>query len=70
MKNRIPRNFNTITARQLLNTSGGVSGDIWTITRDKEKAGYHGKNTRTNKEYFIFYSHMRIKELYEIISIV
>lgn len=66
--NRIPRNFNRITARQEAETNAGKPGDIWHITRNN--SGYLGLNTNTGEYFYIFASHLRIKEQWTIQEII
>ena len=65
--NRIPRQFNRIVAKQLQETSGGKSGDIWHVYRNLN--GLLGLNTRTGKYFYMFASHLRMREFYEFVSV-
>ena len=68
MNNRIPHKFNRITVKQNIDTSGGVTGDVWTVYRN-EWRDLIGINTRTQKKYCLFLSHLRNAELYSVLNI-
>ena len=68
MSNKIPRNFNCITGKMLINTNVNKINDIVYIT--KNEYGYSALNTRTNKYACPFVSMLRNSELFEIINII
>lgn len=59
--NRIPRNFKKITF--LKNT-----GEVFEVIKD-EWNQYIGTDIKTGKQYSMFISTLRIKEIYNILSI-
>jgi len=65
--NRIPRKFNCIIARMLVDTSMDKSNDIIHVT--KNDRGYLAFNTRTEKYATPFVSMLRNGKVIEIISI-
>lgn len=65
--NRIPRNFNRITAKMLIDTSESKPGDIIRIYKNLD--GYLGYNPRTNRHFYIFASMIRNSEIVEIQNI-
>lgn len=66
--NKIPRNFNCIIGKMLINTNMDKTNDILHIYKD-DYNGYLALNTRTNKYGCCFASMIRNKELFEIIEI-
>jgi len=67
--NRIPRQFNRITAKIKVDTSQDKTGDILHIFKNNVSTGYLALNTRTGKYAYMFVSMLRNKELTEILSI-
>ena len=65
--NRIPRKFNRIVMKSLIDTSAGKAGDIYHIYKNDN--GYCGLNTRTGKYYYMFVSMLRNKDISEILEI-
>ena len=69
MKNNvIPRKFNRIIAKQLKETSGGIPGNIWIVTKDIYNR-YIGYNTATGKHWALFVSHLRMPEFFEFLAV-
>ena len=67
-RNRIPRNFNRIKAKILIETSASKPGDVFHFF--KIIGGYLGLNTATGLYYQIFPSMIRDKSVSEIIEII
>lgn len=65
--NIIPRNFNCITGRILIDTNLDKAGDVLHVY--KNDCGYLALNTRTGKYEYIFASMLRNAELFEKINI-
>ena len=65
--NVIPNKFSCIKAIQLSDTNAGKINDIWHIY--KNDFGLLGLNKRTGKYFYIFRSHLRIKEQWQILNI-
>lgn len=68
MSNRIPRNFNCIIGKILINTSMDKINDILHIYKN-DNGGYLALNTRTNKYAYCFGNMIRNAELFELIKI-
>lgn len=68
--NRIPRNFNKITAKILIDTSANKSGEVFYIYPKNGNGGYTGFNTATGLSYHIFPAMLRNKAITEIIEII
>lgn len=66
--NRIPRVFNCIVGKMLVETSASKPGDILHVF--KNDSGYLALNTRTGKYAYIFVSMLRNKEVFELIEIL
>lgn len=66
--NRIPRIFNCITGKMLINTNVSEIGDIVKVYKDT--SGYHVLNTRTNKRVWGNLSILRNPELFEMQNVV
>jgi hypothetical protein len=65
---KIPRKFNRITGKMLINTSMDKIGDILHIT--KNDYGYLSLNTKTQKYAYCFVGMIRNKEIFELMEIV
>lgn len=66
-KNRIPRKFNSITGKVLIETNMNKPGDI--IHVYKNDCGYIAYNERTGKYFYIFVSMLRNAEIFELMEI-
>lgn len=66
--NRIPRNFNRIEGKMLINTNVSKPGDILHITKNLN--GYLGYNTRTGKHCYIFASMIRNDSIFKITAVI
>lgn len=66
--NRIPRNFNRIKAKILIETSANKPGEIFHVYL--KIGGYTGLNTATGLYYHIFPSMLRDKAITEIIEVI
>lgn len=66
-KNRIPRKFNRIIGKMLIDTNVSKAGDVIQIRKDEN--GYLGLNTRTQKKASFFVSLLRNGEVFELISV-
>jgi hypothetical protein len=69
MSNKIPRNFNCITGKMLIETNMNIINDVVKIYKD-EYNRYLSLNVRTNKYASPFISMLRNSELFEIIKII
>ena len=69
MKNRIPRKFNVIKGKMLINTNVSKTNDLVEVTKD-EYNRYIILNIRTGKTASPFVDMLRNKEVFEIIEIV
>lgn len=68
MKNNIiPRKFNRITGKMLIDTNMDKSGD--TVHIYKNDNGYLALNMRTGKYAYCFVSMLRDKEIFELIEV-
>lgn len=67
MNNKIPRKFNRIVGRMLINTNVDKTNDIVHI--QKTERGYLAFNTRTQKYAVPFISMLRNGEVFELVSI-
>jgi hypothetical protein len=67
MNNKIPRKFNRIVGRMLINTNLDKANDILHI--QKTERGYLAFNTRTQKHASPFISMLRNGELFELMSV-
>ena len=67
MNNRIPRKFNHIIGKMLINTNMDKINDIVHITKDDY--GYHSLNTRTQEYACCFVSMLRNAEIFQLIEI-
>lgn len=65
--NRIPRVFNCIVGKMLVETSASKPRDILHVF--KNDSGYLALNTRTGKYAYVFVSMLRNKEVFELIEI-
>jgi 2-C-methyl-D-erythritol 4-phosphate cytidylyltransferase len=70
MNNEIPRKFNRITGKMLINTSMDQIGDTLHITKNDISTGYLALNTRTQKYAYCFPSMIRNKDIFELIEII
>ena len=68
MSNKIPRKFNCIIGKMLIETSADKINDIVQIHKD-DYQGYLALNTRTNKYGCIPVSMLRTSEIFKIIEI-
>lgn len=66
-RNRIPRKFNQIIGKTLINTNMDQIGDIFHIY--KNDFGYLALNLRTGKYAYMFGNFIRNAEIFEIIEI-
>ena len=66
--NRIPRKFNRITAKFLIDTNKSKVGDVYHIF--KNDFGYLGLNLRTQEYSYVFVSMLRNKDVLEILEII
>lgn len=66
--NRIPRQFNRITARQLIDLSSGKKGDLYHIYRND--AGLTALNVNTGKYYNLPFATARNINVFEFIETV
>lgn len=69
MKNRIPRKFDVIRGKMLINTNVSKANDLVEVTKD-EYNRYIMLNIRTGKTASPFVDMLRNKEVFEIIEIV
>ncbi len=69
MNNRIPRKFNRITGKMLVDTSMDKKGDIIHVYKNDCGTGYLELNIRTNKYAYGFVSMLRNAELFELMTI-
>jgi len=67
MKNKIPRKFNYLTGKMLIDTNVSKANDVFHIR--KEENGYLAFNTRTQQYADIFISMLRNGEVFELISV-
>lgn len=67
MNNRIPRKFNCIVGKMLINTNLDKINDILYIY--KNDFGYSALNTRTQKYAYCFGSMLRNADIFEVIEI-
>jgi hypothetical protein len=67
MSNRIPRKFNCIKAKILIDTNVSKANDELHIY--KNDYGYLSLNKRTNEYSYMFVSMMRNDEIFEILEI-
>lgn len=65
--NKIPRKFNRIVGRMLIDTNMNKANDIFHIS--KSDNGYLAYNTRTEKYANFFVSMLRNSEVFELLSI-
>lgn len=61
--NRIPRKFNSIKGKMLIETNMSKPGDILHVYKNDH--GYLAYNTRTGKHFYIFISMLRNAEIFE-----
>ena len=66
-RNRIPRKFNQIIGKTLINTNVSQIGDIFHIY--KNDCGYLALNIRTGKYAYMLSDFIRNAEIFEIIEI-
>lgn len=69
-KNRIPRTFNRITGKMLIETNCDQPGDVLHICKNDCSSGYLALNTRTGKYAYVFASMLRNAALFELAEIV
>lgn len=67
MNNRIPKEFNQIVGRMLIDTNMDKKEDILHIY--KNDSGYLALNTRTNKYAYCFGSMLRNAQVFELLEI-
>lgn len=65
--NKIPRKFNSIVGRMLIDTNMAKVNDILHISKNED--GYLAFNTRTKEYASIFISMLRNGEVFELVSI-
>ena len=68
MNNIIPRKFNRIVGKMLINTNMDKVNDIIYITKD-EYNRYLAFNTRTNENACCFVGMLRNAEIFELIKV-
>ena len=68
MSNRIPRKFNCITGKMLINTNMDKVNDIVQITKN-DYDGYLALNLRTKEYGCCFVSMLRNSDIFELIEI-
>lgn len=68
MNNRIPRKFNRIIGKMLIETSCDKPNDIIHITKN-DYDGYSAFNTRTQKYACCFVSMLRNAEIFELMEV-
>jgi hypothetical protein len=68
MNNRIPRKFNQIVGKMLIDTNMDKKEDILHITKN-DYDGYLALNTRTNKYAYCFGSMLRNAQIFELLEI-
>lgn len=66
-RNRIPRKFNQIIGKTLINTNMDQIGDILHIY--KNDYGYLALNIRTGKYAYVFANFIRNAKIFELIEI-
>ena len=66
-RNRIPRKFNQIIGKTLINTNVSQIGDIFHIY--KNDCGYLALNIRTGKYAYMLSDFIRNAEIFELIEI-
>jgi len=69
MNNRIPRTFNKIVGKMMIDTNMDKTGDIIHIYKNDISTGYLALNTRTQKYAYMFVNMLRNGELFQITSI-
>ena len=67
--NRIPRKFNCIIGKVLVETNTDKPNDILHIYKNDCSTGYLALNTRTGKYAYAFVSMLRNSNLFEVIEI-
>lgn len=67
--NRIPRKFNSIKGKMLIETNMNQTGDILHIYKNDCGTGYLAYNTRTNKYAYVFASMLRNAEIFELLEV-
>ena len=65
--NKIPRKFNLIVGKMLIDTNVNKAGDVLHISKDEH--GYIAFNTRTNKYASLFISMMRNNQVFEVMNV-
>lgn len=65
--NKIPRQFDLLVGKILVDTNVSKVNDILHIT--KSENGYTALNTRTKETAFMFVSIMRNSEIFELVSV-
>lgn len=66
--NRIPRKFNTITGKMLIDTNCNKRGDELRIY--KEDSGYHALNVRTGERFHMFLSMLRDGDIFQMTEVI
>ncbi len=65
--NKIPRKFDLIVGRMLIDTNVNIANDIVHISKNDN--GYSMFNTRTKENAHMFVSMLRNSEVFELVSI-
>jgi len=68
-KNIIPRKFNCIIGKMLIDTNANKINDILHIYKNDVSTGYLALNVRTQKYYQCFVSMLRDTECFELIEV-
>ena len=67
-RNRIPRKFNRITGKMLIETNMDKPGDVLHVF--KNDFGYLALNLRTGKYAYAFVSMLRSKAIFELQEVI
>lgn len=67
-RNRIPRKFNRITGKMLIETNMDKPGDVLHVF--KNNFGYLALNLRTGKYTYAFVSMLRNKAIFELQEVI
>lgn len=66
--NRIPRRFNIITGKMLIDTTCNERGDELVIYR--ANSGCHALNVRTGKHFLVFLSMLRDGDIFQMTEVI
>jgi hypothetical protein len=69
MNNKIPRKFNKIVGKMMIDTNMDKAGDIIHVYKNNVSTGYLALNIRTQKHAYIFVSMLRNGHVFEITAI-